>query len=407
MSESLARAALTPSRHTAVDHFVYSPASSYPTPVARLVDRDGAELHTWSNATAQPAQEGDPPSFLRGWNHVEVAADGCLFATVPLQALLKLDRDSSVLWRADVTAHHDLAVAPDGAVHVLTEEPRRITVDGSPFTVLDNLVTVLGDDGRRLRDVSLYDALTTDPALRALVHDQVRGKDAAFRKAGVPLDEETSGLLLSASHDGPPARALTLLRLLPGSPCDVLHTNTVEILHAHPSGLWPDGALLVSMRNLDLIAAVAPDGSRVLWSWGPGTLSGQHQPTMAPGGNVVVLDNGVNAARSRVLEIDPVRGVVVWEYRAEPPGSFFTPVAGGAEPLPGGSVLVTDATAGRVFEVARDGRVTWQWRTRKEPGATGTGRATLYRMAGIPDATVRRIGGRGPGIPGPAPDADA
>ncbi|MEN3273840.1 MAG: hypothetical protein V7636_2601, partial [Actinomycetota bacterium] len=59
-----------------VEHFVYSPAGSYPNPYAALIDDRGAVIHTWSSAVGQPTPETDPPSFLRGWNHVEVAADG-------------------------------------------------------------------------------------------------------------------------------------------------------------------------------------------------------------------------------------------------------------------------------------------------------------------------------------------
>ncbi|WP_326764037.1 hypothetical protein OG978_05155 [Streptomyces sp. NBC_01591] len=148
----------------AVDHFVYSPASSYPKPYARLIDRSGAEVHLWSHNAGQPPAEEDPPSFLRGWNHVEVTPDGGLFAQVPLRALLRLDRDSTLLWQADVSAHHDLHIRADGTVLVLTEAPRRITVDHGRFTVLDNAVTLLdGGDGHLVQHVSLLDVLGSEP----------------------------------------------------------------------------------------------------------------------------------------------------------------------------------------------------------------------------------------------------
>lgn len=47
-----------------------------------------------------------------------------------------------------VAAHHDLHIRSDGTVLVLTEAPRRITVDHGRFTVLDNAVTLPdGGDG--------------------------------------------------------------------------------------------------------------------------------------------------------------------------------------------------------------------------------------------------------------------
>ncbi|WP_240351094.1 arylsulfotransferase family protein [Streptomyces olivoreticuli] len=92
---------------------------------------------------------------------------------------------------------------------------------------------------------------------------------------------------------------------MPGSPCDVLHANTVELLNGHPQGLWRQGNVLVSLRSLDLIAVLDLQGHAVRWFWGPGgELSGQHQPSARPGRTVLVFDNGQSAGRSRVLEID-------------------------------------------------------------------------------------------------------
>ncbi|MFJ9746570.1 arylsulfotransferase family protein [Streptomyces chartreusis] len=384
-----------------VDHFVYSPASSYPKPYARLIDRSGAEVHLWSHDAGQPPVEEDPPSFLRGWNHVEVAADGGLFAQVPLRALLRLDRDSTLLWQADVSAHHDLHIRADGTVLVLTEAPRRITVDHSGFTVLDNAVTLLdGGDGHLVQQVSLLDVLGTEPTIAALIRERILAQHAAFREAAHPTRPEEAELLASATYSGSLTHALALLRRLPGSPCDILHANTVEELDAHPAGLWPAGAVLASLRNLDLVAIVDLDAARVLWWWGPGDISGQHQPTALPHGNLLIFDNGRATGRSRVVEVDPVRRAVVWEYAADPPESFFTALAGGSQPLPSGNILVTDAQAGRGFEITRAGAVTWEWYTEKVPGATGTSRVTLYRLAGVSGAIVEGLRSHGPAAPG-------
>ncbi|MGW2572537.1 arylsulfotransferase family protein [Streptomyces sp. NPDC001537] len=381
-----------------IDHFVYSPASSYPKPYARLIDRSGAEVHVWSHDGAQPPVEEDPPSFLRGWNHVEVAPDGGLFAQVPLRALLRLDRDSTLVWQADVSAHHDVHIRADGTVLVLTEAPRRITLARGEFTVLDNALTLLDDsDGHHIGDVSLLDVLGTEPTIAALIQERILAQHAAFREAAHPIQPEEAELLASATFSGSLTRALQLLRRLPGSPCDVLHANTVEELHAHPAGLWPAGAVLVSLRNLDLVAVVDIETSRVLWWWGPGELSGQHQPTALPDGNLLIFDNGRMLGRSRVVEVDPVRRAVVWEYAADPPESFFTALAGGSQPLPNGNILVTDAQAGRGFEITRGGDTVWEWHTEKLPGTTGTSRVTLYRLAGVPGKTVERL--RSPGYP--------
>ncbi|MGW4371813.1 arylsulfotransferase family protein [Nocardia takedensis] len=181
--------------------------------------------------------------------------------------------------------------------------------------------------------------------------------------------------------------ASRLLRDLPDSPADLLHTNTLEILPPHPGGLWGDGDVLVSMRELDTIAVLDLSAGAVRWWWGPDELSGQHQPTMLADGNLLVFDNGRHRDHSRVLEIDPAHRTVMWQYRANPPRTLFCPVAGGAQPLPGGNVLISDAQAGRALEVTRDADTVWAVRTLTAAGET----AQFYRMAAVPDHVTAAV----------------
>ncbi|GAA4608945.1 hypothetical protein GCM10023195_35580 [Actinoallomurus liliacearum] len=383
---------------------LFSPASSYPTPVAYVIDRDGAILHTWSHTHGQPRPQDDPPSYLRGWNHVEMDAVGNLFAVVPLRALLKLTPDSHLEWACDVAAHHDLAITADGTILVLSEAPRRVDGDGSAQVVLDNLISTVTADGVVKSEASLYDVLRTDAGLRRLIDAAVQRRGAAFRARGWPVrgDDvpdavaaETRAILRTGSHDGERRRALRLLRALPGSPCDVLHTNTIEVLRAHPAGIWSQGDLLVCMRELDAVAVIGRADGRVRWWWGPGELSGPHQPTMLPDGRLLIFDNGRGEQRSRLVVMDPVTGEIVWSWTASPPESFFCPLAGGAEPLPGGNLLVTNSTAGGAFELTPDGRVVWELSLPVEVYGRDRGRVSIYRMSAVPTgALVRRAAGR-------------
>ncbi len=373
------------------DHFLYSPASSYPTPYARLIDRQGATVHTWSHPAAQPPVQDDPPSFLRGWNHVEADHNGNLYAVVPLRALIKLDSRSNLLWQADVIAHHDVDVTADGDVYVLTEEPRQIRVDGQPFVILDNAISVVDQHGRTRGSVSLYEVLTSDPHLAATIHGQMRDKHAVHARSGHHPEAVVQDLLATGRFDGRPTQALRVLRQLPGSPCDVLHTNTIEIVDAHPKGLWDRGNVLISMRNLDTVAVIGLDTLKVVWAWGQGELSGQHQPSVLPSGNLLVFDNGRKVSRSRLIELDPATRSIVWEYTPDPPNTFFTDLAGGCQALPSGNVLATEAETGRAFEVTRDKHIVWEWTAAKEPNAACTSRVTLYRVAAVPSSVVTRL----------------
>lgn len=383
--------------------FLFSPASCYPKPAAYLVDEAGSILHTWSNTAHQLRPEENPPSYLRGWNHVDVGADGSLFAIVPLRALLKLTPESELEWSCDVAAHHDFAVRDDGSLFVLTEAPRRVAVDGRAHVILDNLVKLVDAGGAVKSEVSLYDILSTDPGLRQLIDDAIRRRSESFQRRGWPTPDdqvppevvqETQAILRSASYHGELRRALRRLRALPGSPCDVLHTNTLELLDAHPAGIWNRGDFLLCMRELNTVAVVDPSRARVRWWWGAEELSGPHQPSALPDGRLLVFDNGLNARRTRLVVVDPVTLEVVWSWSAQPPQSFFCPLAGGCERLANGNLLVTNSTAGGAFELTMDGRIVWQLTLPVTVYGAEKGRVSIYRMSAVGADVIARLPSR-------------
>lgn len=382
-----------------MNHYLYSPAATYPRPEARLIAEDGTVVQAWSHPHGQAPAAEHPPGFLRGWNHVELEPTGGLLVIVRLQSLMRLDRDSRLAWSCPIAAHHDLAVGPDGDVRVLTETPRLVSVDGEESVILDQEITFVDGDGTVRMTRSLFDVLSTDPATRAsLLRSVTRRRerfDAEAWSATVDLDPDrvarTRQLLRTARFDGPHRQALQYLRQLPGNPCNAIHANTIELLPRHPAGIWGDGSVLVSLRNLDLVAVLDPALEQVLWSWGEGELSRQHQPSLTPDGTVLVFDNGRRAGRSRLVEIDPVTDRIVWCYQADPPESMFSDVAGGCEVLPDGTILVADAQAGRAFRLNRDREVVWEWRAPPGDTADRPGRVSFYRLAAVADRTVQRL----------------
>ncbi len=78
---------------------------------------------------------------------------------------------------------------------------------------------------------------------------------------------------------------------------------------------------------------------------------------------------------SRVLEINPLTKQIVWEYK-QPKLSkdlngdgkilgneklFFSNLMSGAQRLPNGNTLITEADVGRIFEVTNSGEVVWEY----------------------------------------------
>jgi outer membrane protein assembly factor BamB len=153
---------------------------------------------------------------------------------------------------------------------------------------------------------------------------------------------------------------------------------------------------LLAFRDIDRIAVVDVDRQRLVWEWGSGEMIGPHDPWLLENGNVMVFDNGsrpIDAharAYSRVVEVDPRTGEIVWQYPREPDAKFFSPSRGGAQPLPNGNVLITESTKGHVFEVTRDGELVWDfWNPdfRSEDGL----RRTIYRMRRMSMESYRKL----------------
>ncbi|MFE3360630.1 hypothetical protein ACFXOQ_36360, partial [Streptomyces californicus] len=76
---------------------------------------------------------------------------------------------------------------------------------------------------------------------------------------------------------------------------------------------------------------------------------------------------------------NPARHAISWQHVANPPRNLFCALAGGAEPLASGNILISDAQSGQALEVTRDGHTTWTVRTLTEAGE----RAQFYRMAAV------------------------
>ena len=172
-----------------------------------------------------------------------------------------------------------------------------------------------------------------------------------------------------------------LIREAPGThmgtgPGDYLHTNTVEVLPDNPLGRrdlrFRKGNILSSQRNTNTIYIIDRDTGDVVWWWGPGNLVGQHHPNMLDNGNILVYDNGglggyprETRIYTRLIEVEPVSGEIVWEYVHNPRlyfhHKFFSYSWGSAQRLPNGNTLSLDSNMGRLFEITPGGELVWEY----------------------------------------------
>jgi len=253
--------------------------------------------------------------------------------------LTRVSWEGVVRWRVDGryrgdragpqnSFHHDFAVAPDGGIMALTNNNRKITINGKSVPVRDDEITYLSARGKVLKRVSLLDILKPLISKERLARLARRKVDKS-----TPWDDDT----------------------------DLMHVNTLELLPpGAPLGKGAD--VLVAARYLDLVAALDLDRGAVTWSYGPGKLQWPHHPTLLPDGKVLVFDNGSRRKASRVIILDPVTLEVVWEYRAMPGQTpFFTDSRGSAQRLPNGDMLITESETGRLFEVDSASRLVWEY----------------------------------------------
>jgi hypothetical protein len=320
-------------------------------PSAQLIDQRGRVVHSWS----RPRDHH--------WSNAELLPSGELLVPVlgasdpgsepGRRSLLRLDWDGREIWRSDINAHHDLEVMPTGETVVLTYRKRRIPEISQDADVIDISIVSLDAAGRQIDERSLYSMLAANPKV--------------FQFQSVAPTKAKDG----------------------SEEIDLLHANSLEIIPKSTSptlavadSLYTPGNVLVSLRHQDAVAILSMTEGKVLWSWGQGELSGPHDATLLANGHVLLFDNGLERDWSRVIEVDPLEGKIVWEYRATPPSSFYTRSRGSNQRLADGTTLIASSDTGEAFIVTPDGVETWRFRN---PTASPKGRrATIVRMKQVP-----------------------
>lgn len=298
---------------------------------AFLMDMSGRRLHTWS-----------APEEYKRCEQFELLAGGEILMVCVGQALVKLNWRSEVVWVVEMPVHHDVAVRADGSL--------------------------LAPRGGEMRDYQ-----SRQVGFDRVVHLSPEGEQLSEWRSFDHLDE------LHEHH--PPSHLDSPPEYRPKKGFDYYHLNSVEILPETPLGLedarFRQGNILICLRNVHLIAVLDQETFSVTWSWGPGELSFPHMPTMLPSGNILIFDNGVSSKNSRVLELDPRSGEIVWLFEGDPPNSFFTKRRGSNQRLPNGNTLICESDKGHVIEVTPDGQTVWEfW----NPDLKGKRRKRIYRF---------------------------
>lgn len=309
-------------------------------PAAYLISMDGEVLHkwyrpfsdVWDDTAAARRPQPDTHVYMR-----KALADrnGDLIViyegagdTPYGYGLVKLDKDSNVIWSYLQSVHHDFDVAPDGRIFLLTHE-----IIDAPLPQMNHLasprledfVVVLSRDGEELQKIPLLEVV-----------DQ-----SDYRQ----LVWEISSFALA----------------------DPLHTNSVHVIteeEAERFAFGRAGQLLVSFREPSAIGVVDPDEGKLVWA-ARGYWAGQHDPHILENGNILLFDNRGNfrksEGRSRVIEFNPETMELVWQYTGTAESPLDSDIRSYTQRLQNGNTLITESNGGRILEVNADGETVWEY----------------------------------------------
>ena len=361
----------------------YDPAKAYGTFIlfsggdnkTHLVDMDGREVHRW-NYPGFPSGILDPAltGGKRGQVIVQLSMmeenDPAMFKGLPFifhnKSLGELDWSGKVVWQWGANApggaaqqRHDWARLPNGNTLVLSVVARPLQGFALP----------------KLVDDAIYEVTPKGDIIWHWV-------------AGDHLDEfgwtEEEQVLVRAT------KAINYLTIN-----DMKPLGPNRWFSAGDASFNPDN-IIIGSRQANIIAIIDKSTGKIVWRLGPDyppsalgprklpapvdQVSGQHDPQIIPeglpgAGNLLVFDDQGEAGYppvklnftggSRILEIDPVKKEIVWEYSASDTGrpewTFYSSFISNARRLPNANTFIDEGMNGRFFQVTPAGEIVWEY----------------------------------------------
>jgi hypothetical protein len=313
---------------------------------AWLIDMQGIIVHRW-----------DMP-FRKAWpdaKHVHTRAhvstfidDAYVFPNGDLIAqysalgdtpygygILKMDKNSKLLWTYSENAHHDFYVDKEnGDIYALIHTMVKSPVKGAEklnYPMLADAIVRLSPDGKELDRLPLIDAFRGSPFELMLYH-------------------ERNGGLAKWDH---------------------FHTNSIEKLEPSMADKFPmfkAGQVLVSLRSFNALAVIDLKTRKVVWAFDGGWQM-QHAAHFVDNGHIMLFDNMGHFEKgrnySRVLEFDPKTLAIKWNYLDTKNNGFYSIIVGRLQRLPNGNTLIDESMNARIFEITPEGKIVWSYKLQK------------------------------------------
>jgi hypothetical protein len=310
------------------------------TQAAYLIDMAGRVVHQWARPLStiwhpERATNELVPDDKVYWRAGRVYPNGDLlmvcvgYGITPWGlALVRLDKDSNLVWSYQRNTHHDLDVGSDGRIYALVHDIRSTPPPGletltSPL--IEDRIVILDDGGHELQSISILEAIRDSPFVDVILDELMYKKDG-----------------------------------------DVLHANSIAVIEpevAAKLSFAKAGQILVCLREVNLVAVVDPGTARVVWML-RGPWHRPHDAEFLPDGNLMIFDNRGNVGPhglSRIIEVDPETSGIVWTYAGAADAPFFSKIRARQQRLPNGNTLITESDGGRLIEVTRAGAIVWEF----------------------------------------------
>ncbi len=282
----------------------------------RLHDAAGGLAHVW------PIDEmsfSDRPEHRQNAPHAMlVLEDGSVVVSFDWVGLMaRVDACGNAEWVKEGFYHHSFSRAADGGIWTWYGEK-----------------TGYG----QIQDIVKFDPETGDVVTRLSFTQDVimRSPDSALAFSMHP------DFPFVADEDGP---------------ADIFHPNDVEELLPEMAAAFPQfeaGDLVLSIRELDMIAVISPQGEIKWIKQGPWLK--QHDPDFEPDGRISVYNNSRLRPRSSIMVVDPVTGAVENATQGLQ-APFKSAYRGKHQLLPNGNRLITIPEQGQAIEITPDGAV--------------------------------------------------
>jgi hypothetical protein len=310
-----------------------------------LVDMDGKIVYRWNLPVDKVwSPTGCTNPFMIAMHFVDrayVFPNGDVLAQFADAAapygcgIMKVDKDSKLIWSFKDTVHHDMTMDEKGNIYTLVQ---KAIADPQPgfedlsYPINADYIVKLSPDGKELDRISILEAFRDTPYAMLVFHEPLKTNDE----------------------------------------WDFMHTNSIDVLEPAIADKFPmfkPGYMLLSLRNINFLVMLDPASKKIVWA-GSGPWKAQHSASFLANGNILLFDNkGQFAGKktySRVVEFNPATLQTTWVYTGSEKQPLYSDMVGRVQRLPNGNTLVAESYKARIFELTPDQKIVWSYKLKKE-----------------------------------------